>query len=162
MDPGCPASELGRKTGFASAHARVREVEVVLEGRSQLGAPLPAARDRVAVLAQFADVTLWPVGPLAEERPDAPLKGHLVDAGDAARVEVVLLQPAVRAGRADHADPVGELGPIDGRTLDQEAASLEPLERRSPLRLYAGDVGLPLADQYVEALQPTTRVRCHR
>src|SRR5262245_25410452 len=83
-------------------------------GRTGLGAPLPAARDRVAVLAQFADVALRPVGPLAEERPDALLEGHLVDAGDAARVEVVLLEPAVRARRADDADPVGELGPIDG------------------------------------------------
>jgi hypothetical protein len=73
----------------------------------------------------------------------------------------MLLEPAARAGRADDADPVGELGPIDGRALDQEAASFEPLERRPPLRLYAGDVGLPLADQYVEALQRATRVRCY-
>src|SRR5262249_54152345 len=127
--------------------ARIRQVEVVLQGSTQLGAPLPAAPDRVAVLAHFADVALWPVGPIAEERPDAVLEGHLVDAGDAARVEVVLLEPAVRSGRAGDADPVGELGPIDGRALDQKAASLEPLEGRPPLRLYAGDVGLPLADQ---------------
>src|SRR5262249_56682458 len=145
-----------------SAHARIRQVEVVLQGRTQLGAPLPAARDRVAALAQFADVALWPVGPLAEERPDAVLEGHRVDARDAARVEVVLLEPAVRSGRADDADPVGELGPIDGRALDQEAASLEPLERRPPLRLDAGNVSLPLADQDVEALQRATGVRCHR
>src|SRR5262249_12623100 len=94
--------------------------------------------------------------------PDAVLEGHLVAAGEAGGVEVVLLEPAVRSGRADDADRVGELGPIEGRALDQEAASLEPLERRPPLRLYAGNVGLPLADQDVEALQRATRVRCHR
>src|SRR5262245_20593963 len=125
----------------------------MLQGRTRLGAPLPAARDRVAVVAQSADEALRPIGPLAEERPDAALEGHLVDARDAARVEVMLLEPALRGGRADDADPIGELGPIDGRALDQEPATLEPLEGRPPVRLYARDVGLPLADQDLEAPQ---------
>src|SRR5262249_48694291 len=101
-------------------------------------------------------------GPLAEERPDAVLEGRLVDARHAARVEVMLLEPTVRAGRADNANRVGELGPIDRRALDQEAASLEPLEGRPPLRLNARDVGLPLPDQDREALKRATRFRCHR
>src|SRR5687767_14994986 len=78
----------------ASPRPDVGAVEVVLPGRAVV-ADLPATGDGRAVLAEGAGVALAEVERrevrlLPPQRPDAVPEAHLVDARDAARVEVVL------------------------------------------------------------------------
>src|SRR6202042_1716090 len=72
----------------------VSQLEIVLPGHSVV-ADLPGTGDGVAVVAERAHVALLEIKRreirrVSPELPDTVAEAHLVNAGDAARVEVVL------------------------------------------------------------------------
>src|SRR5919106_5593724 len=111
----------------------VHEVEVVLPCLAVV-ADLPAAGDRLAVSTEGAGEALGEVERrevrlVSPQLPDAIPEAHLVDASDAARVEVVLeVVPLALGIGADDRDPVRRLWNRDLPPLDQEPLSRQPLE----------------------------------
>src|SRR5918996_4024317 len=95
----------------ASACLGVGEVEVMFPGLAVV-ADLPGAGDGLAVIAKGAGVALGEVERrevrfVSPQLPDPIREAHLVDASDAARVEVVLEVVALALGiGADDRDPV--------------------------------------------------------
>ena len=96
-------------------------------------------------------------------------EAHLVHAGHAAGVEVVLEQLAAALVVPDQGDPVGRLGDRDGPALDQEQPAVHELELGDGAAqgLAAGerDRDVPGADERLESLErahagdPTFRLR---
>src|SRR5918995_1525622 len=111
----------------------VGEVEVVLPGFAVM-ANLPCAGNGLAVIADGAGVALGEIERrevrfVAPQLPDSVLEAHPVDAGDAARVEVVLKVVALALGiGADDRDPVRRLRYWDLPALDQEPLPRQPGE----------------------------------
>src|SRR5262249_12851682 len=157
----------------------VGQVEVVPPLPS-VGGGFPGAGDRCAVLGDHSGVALPESGCLAPELPLSALKGHLVDAGDAARVVVVLDECVPSLARTDERNAAGGGGMLIGEVLREEEPAFKPLEGRPAAAFDLGadwaeesglerGLHLPLADQDIEAIQrhrPFARdvawaVRCH-
>src|SRR5687767_12738465 len=102
-----------------SAGLDVGQVEVVLP-LPTVGRGLPGAGDRGAVLGDHPGVALPEPGSLAPALPFPALKGHLVDAGDAARVVVVLGECVPLLARTDDRDAAGEGGMLVDEALGEE------------------------------------------
>src|SRR5205807_681839 len=111
----------------------VREIEVMLPPRAVV-ADFPGSSDGLTVTAEGACVALAEVERrevrlVAPQPPDVVRKGHSVDAGDAARIEVVLQVLAFVLGvQADDGYPVRRLRDRDRPALDEELFAGKPLE----------------------------------
>src|SRR5215208_1732506 len=135
----------------------VGEVEVGLP-RAAVRRLLPAAGDRVAVIADRRGEALRERFALAPELPLPVSDAHLVDAADAAVVGVELEVGPVRGVASHDRDGVGCLGHVHRRTLHQVCSRVMPFDcgpclarpRRPVWRL--GLEG-PFADQRLEPLQ---------
>src|ERR687894_301138 len=138
-------------------------------GEVEIGLPLapvrrllPAAHDRVAVVADRRREALRKRYALAPELPPPVSDAHLVDAADAALVGVELEVSPVCGVAAHDRDAVGCPGHVHRRALYQVRPRVVPLDRRPGLarpRRPAWRPGLegPFADQ---RLEPPQRLLC--
>src|SRR5918997_6190676 len=138
-------------------------------GEVEIGLPLapvrrllPAAHDRVAVVADRRREALRKRYALAPELPPPVSDAHLVDAADAALVGVELEVSPVCGVAAHDRDAVGCPGHVHRRALYQVRPRVVPLDRRPGLarpRRPARRPGLegPFADQ---RLEPPQRLLC--
>ncbi len=127
-------------------------------------ADLPGTGDGLAIIAEGAGVALGEVERrevrlVSPQFPDPVLNTHLVDASDAARVEVVLEVVALALGiGTDDRDPIGRLRNRDFPALDQKPLAGQPLEGHTGAdiggwHVLEGGHQPPLANQRLEGLQ---------
>src|SRR5829696_9779472 len=135
----------------------VGEVKVGLP-RAAVRRLLPAAYDRVAVIADRRGEALRKRCALAPELPPPVSDAHLVDAADAALVGVELEVGPVRGVAAHDRDAVGCLGHLHRRAPHQVCSRVMPFDRGPSLarpRQPVWWLGLegPFADERLEPLQ---------
>src|SRR5215210_1484055 len=135
----------------------VGEVKVGLP-RAALRRLLPAASDRVAVIADRRTETLRERCALAPELPLPVSDAHLVDAADAALVRVELEVGPVGGVASHDRDGVGCLGHLHRRARHQVCSRVMPFDRGPCLarpRRPVWWLGLegPFADKRLEPLQ---------
>src|SRR5262249_37892633 len=110
-------------------------------------------------------VALPEAGCLTPELPDSAVQAHLVDAGNAARVVVVLGEGVRVRADTDDRDAARSGGGLDGEPLDEEEPAFQPVEagpaaaagrgRSARAEVPGPERGLhlPVADQRVQAVE---------
>src|SRR5215203_6985518 len=159
MPPLWPSTASERDTRLP--HLAVGKVKVGLP-RAPVRRLLPAAYDRVAVVADRRGESLRKRFALAPELPLPVCDAHLVDAADAALVGVELEVGPVRSVASHDRDGVGCLGHLHRRALHQVCSRVMPFDRGPCLaRPRRPDWWLGLEDPFADQrLEPLERLLC--